>query len=196
MLSQGFIIKSYARKKNTYALIDQHHGHILCFAEKQWPVGTYMTYILTEYTTMHSITKGTLHTIPCDISYADLTFLHQIFELIFHAMPLGSCIPELFSLLLWLYEQDNIQLEEIWQKIFLYHICSILGLQPEQYKHMHKIMQKIIRLPIDRTNIKSLDLSQYHEILDVWISYAITEHIALDRTKTLAALIVTTGSYE
>ncbi len=196
MQSQGFIIKSYVPKKNMYSIVDQEHGHIHCFSHKVWPVGAHLFYTLSPQQMMYGMQQAEFYNLPCDLTFADLTFIHQVFELVFMAMPVGIQAPELFAHLCWLYQHYNIQLHSMVKKIFLCQLCCILGIQPERYGGINGVIQKIVKIPIDRINAESLDLAQYDNALDAWISDALVEHIAVGLTKTLAALLVMTGSYE
>jgi len=142
MKERGVVVASWYPGKKKLMVFDAVAGMGLVVPDKQYSVGAYIAYYRKEFgnSNSHSTSLSLLYgsellKMPEELFKKDIWFVHHVFELCRHFIPLGAPIDSLFELIGALYDMPDALESSFNQKLFLYKLLFLLGVHPEDHTH-------------------------------------------------------------
>lgn len=180
----GIVLKTYFPKKRKIMVLEAQTGKAQYVpAHEDICVGTLLEYYVPadEHNLfIYSVEKIGL---PMLLARDDILFLHHIFELCYYYVPMGSPAPEVFALLIYLYQRDALIGAVTAKKLVLVKLFALLGIIPDAKISNKQAFKIILGIPVDRLLQEDIDLEMERDI-DIWLHHCIALHPYGNHFKT------------
>lgn len=192
--SNGIVLKTYFSHKTKLMIFDHRLGKIACVPPHQsLSIGTHLEYVITQRGSAFFLSNVLLHDMPLLIAREDILFLHYIVELCYHGVPLSGPMPELFALVLQLFNQSQGRYTAGYKMAFVFKMFVLLGIYPEDPSLRASHFYHLAHMPIDTLVEKALDLKM-DMVLYEWVCSSIATHPLIGAFNT--AHFIQTIGYE
>jgi len=168
--------------------LDQHNGKVTYpyHAADTTRVGSLINYTVTSQRTRVSIQSVELMELPLALAHNHLLFFHQVLELCYYCIPLGSVAPDIFALVTQLYTIASELLTSLFKKFFLIKICALLGIYPEELE-FRPFVHYALAVPVEY--IQNVEFDERTEsAFDDWLERCVMIHPYSERFKTITLL--------
>lgn len=187
--NKGIILKRFTTGFSRVSLFDQHLGKIDAFFHHEATgYGTVIQYALKERfpsgSVRFTLSSVELFAVPLKLAQTELTFLHRVLEICYYFIPIGSSVPTLFELILFLYDIDRWKHVIFFQDLFLCKLLITLGFFPEESRFKTAWFCRLAAVPIDTLLTEHVDLAQRLE-LRTWIRACLNIHPLVRYFKTV-----------
>jgi len=187
-------------KKNSQSLkhivLDNVIGKIMCIVEardeRKVFQGALISYnVVVQRNGNHMLAQVEVIGLPFEWARHDIVFLHQIFELLYHFIPIGSGPVPVLDLIQFLYRDESKLLLDspFKKKLLLCKLFIIIGVQPEDSRFDSPFFHMISAVPIDLLVQSDLQLisacAANHRELDQWLMHCIASHPYAHYFKTI-----------
>lgn len=180
----GIILKTYFPKKTKVALLDQHWGKIEAVPPTtEIGIGFLLEYRPRSKGRIFILEQMEVHDVPLQLAKADILFLHHVLEICYFGVPFGSCVPEVFVMVNWLYSLDE-PLEYPFKIAFVFKLLTTLGMYPYEARFQESYFYNLAIESIDSIATKSIDL-KVQQGLHNWIYASISQHPLIQHFKTI-----------
>ena len=172
------------------ALLDREQGRIDGISFKPPLLGALIEYrVDRERADTLFIGGCSILDLPFFLARSDILFWHHVLELCYHFVPIGSHVPELFELLLFLY---TVEKGSFWgiqaKKLYLFKLLSMIGLQPELPKIPEIQRCKFVGMPLEKITNERLEKAS-EKMIDEWLRVCVSEHPAIEQFNTMHFLV-------
>lgn len=192
--SDGIVLKTYFSHKTKMMVFDHRLGKIVCVPpHRSISIGTHLEYTCTQRGSIFFLQDVSLHDMPLLVAREDILFLHYVFELCYHGVPLSGPMPELFVLILHLFNTDG-RYTVHYKMAFVFKMFVMLGIYPEDLAWRASHFYHLAHMPIDTLVTKAIDLKM-DMVLYEWVCASIATHPLIHAFNT-AHFIQTIGYHE
>lgn len=183
----GIVLKTFLPGKRKIVVLQQGGGKYQYVPNiNDVCVGTLIQYYITPnepIAFIHGIEKIAL---PLALARTDLLFFHHVIELCYYFVPLASHMPEVFSLLCYLYRAEAVTMQSHTKKLLLVKLFISLGAIPEEPALESHLIARIGSQPFDRVAHELLELDE--DRLDTWLRSCMAIHPYSQYFKTSSFL--------
>ena len=186
----GIILKKYMPKKNKIVVFDQIYGKIIAvsYDEKlltHCACGTVIQYVAYEMNQIFLCRQIELLSMPIQLNYEDIFFLHHLLELCYYFLPIGHAMEELFSLLIFVLSFPHRITTRIHKKMIIWRILVQHGLYPELDINSYKVFKNLMQITISTMLEKTISHT-FENVLDEWVFESIHSHPSVQQFKTIS----------
>lgn len=185
----GIILKTYFPQKRKIAILDCKLGKIEAVPTDahRLGLGFCIEYYARPQGTVYFLESVRLHDVPLRLGKADILFLHHVLEICYFGVPFGSCVPEIFEMIDFLYTKSE-PIEYHYKIAFIFKLLTSIGIYPHEARFQQAQFYNLATESIDSIAARSIDLSVQQE-LHSWIYASISEHHLVKHFKTIDFLI-------
>jgi hypothetical protein len=170
----GIILKTFFPKKMKMVLLDYDLGKIEGVpSTDSFSCGSMLAY--------DAQAKGNLYFLHAK---NDILFLHHALELCYFCVPFGKHVPEIFFLMVHLYQQLPLPYTYAFKIAFLFKLLVTLGMHPEESRFQDSQYYLLARESIDTIMNKSIHLDT-KETLHEWVRACVATHPQIHVFKTM-----------
>ncbi len=168
---KGIVLRTYVPRKQKLALFDYNLGRIECIVSlknrgfiERLANGALLQYYAKPLHFLYELYEVELVDLPTTFARHDIYFLHHILELYYYFLPSELPSPELFELVLFLFNPPAQLYCAHGKKMFLLKFFGTLGLFPEETVSFNPDIYRLISLPIESMLKRNLDAPLQKEI--------------------------------
>ena len=121
---------------------------------------------------------------PLCLAKDDIFFLHHVLEICYFCAPFGSNVPEIFSLVSQLYQEQLMPYCKEFKIAFLFKLLILLGMHPDEPHFQDPFYYHLARESIDTIMNKSIHLDT-RQALHEWVRACISIHPQIHVFKTV-----------
>ena len=182
----GIVLKKYFPIKRKIVVLDKEFGKLEYVPmSEDICVGMLLEYRAEParggVTFMYNAEKMGL---PLLLAQQDILFFHHVLELCYYFLPEGAAVPELFTLLEYLYTSECNTFTTRFKKLFLVKFFAIIGMYPEDSRFQKPFFFRLATVSIDILVQQNLDLGIERD-LDAWLRNCILMHPHHEKFKTV-----------
>ena len=172
----AFVLRFFKNDNKRIILFDKDKGKIIGDSpQKNIPIGACIEYDLIVKRKKYILYNTRIVLMPVIINQDDLLFLHQVLELCHYFMPEEMPEEDIFSLLIYLYDNMNLFNDPFSKKIYITKLLLMFGIYPEKPYIEKTYWQDMLQQPISLLlRIKSS--KEVEEFFIVWIRSCIQMH--------------------
>ncbi len=181
----GIILKKYFPQKRKLVMLDKELGKIECIpTSEDLCCGILLYYHLQQQPNGVLFMKDVERIgLPLFLAQHDLLFFHHVLELCYYYVVSHTDSTELFRLLSFLYQPEDMMLSYKDKRLFLVKFFMLLGFYPEDKKFQRSSFYHIGLTSIDILVKQDLDLGIEKE-LDAWLRGCVSSH-PIEKFKTM-----------
>ncbi|HEV2916500.1 MAG TPA: hypothetical protein VGW78_02030 [Candidatus Babeliales bacterium] len=180
----GIILRTDQQKQNV-TILDSIQGKNILLYPHYIPICSHILYSISGKGGISRLVIQELCHVPLAVSVEDLAFLHQVMELC-DKMPIGSSIPEVYTIVHWLCINVPLMLNAVCKDIILMKLCMLFGSHgPHQPAICHECIYHIHATPINTLNNINLHVECLTG-LQIWIHYCLEEFKLVTNTTKIS----------
>lgn len=181
----GIILKTFFPKKMKMVILDQHMGKIEAVPHSdQYTAGSLLSYHTQQRGPVYFLHEISLMDMPLWLAKDDILFLHHVLEICYFCAPFGSNVPEIFNLVIQLYQEHSDCYSHEFKISFLFKLLILLGMHPDEPHFQDPYYYHLARESIDTIMSKSIHLDT-KLALHKWVRSCIAIHPLIHAFKTM-----------
>ena len=181
----GIVLRYYPSRNYKVAILDKEMGRIdAVLFKRDISPGIVIQYGLRVQRINALVEDIDIINSPLLLARADLLFLHHVLEICFHFIPVGSCTDGIFDLLCYLYQLNNEQCSNVFKKVFLFKLFTIIGYYPDAQHMSRVVMHKLVSMPMEDVSFLVAS-SELERGLNDWLRQCIAQHPAIEYFNTM-----------
>lgn len=183
----GIVLQKLFPQRYAICLFDRHEGKKIAIpSTEDICLGALLEYQIHPTRTSWRIRHITPLALPTAHDTQELLFIHHALELCYQILPLDYRAPDIFSLMMLLYDKPAWLTNRKGHLIFVAKLLMMLGVYPHEDTLSPLIMQ-ILRTPIDNLATGAIHLESENE-LSAWVYASIAGHPCVKYLKTVSFL--------
>ncbi len=179
----GIVLKHFAPKKNTCALLDKTLGRITAIVmHDALSAGTVLNYELRQKQQWYILDNVEIIDMPLGLARHDMLFLHYILEMCYHFTIQDSGPNKLYGLLMFVYKYRQFDSD---QKIrILCVLLAFLDLYSEDATLSSSYLHALAQKPLEQVIAIEIDAS-IEKNISRWLYQCIRVHTPMQQFKTI-----------
>lgn len=179
----GIILKTFFPKKVKMVVLDQELGKIEAVPPTdQFFVGSLLAYHVHQRGHLYFLHEVSLLDMPLSLAKDDILFLHHVLEICYFCAPFGSNVPEIFNIIILLYQESDYLHE--FKIAFLFKLLVLLGMHPDEPQFQDPLYYHLARESIDTIIDMSIHLDT-KKALYKWVRSCVSIHPLGHAFKTM-----------